>query len=110
LMLDAWRAYRSFADPRGTLPARLAGITPADLTRFVAQARRPQEDADELLMMLTVLGGLLVHGGHDRGVTSALIAAARRIRVRNASNGKYNHENRLVEPLPEAHTEAGNRA
>ncbi len=110
LMLDAWRAYRSFADPRGTLPARLAGITPADLTRFVAQARRTQEDADELLMMLTMLGGL--HGGHDRGVTSALIAAARRIRMRmrNASNGKYNHENRLVEPLPEAHTDAGNRA
>jgi hypothetical protein len=108
-MLDAWRAYRSFAEARGTLPARLAGIIPADLTRFVAQARRTQEDVDGLLMMLTMLGGLLVHGGHDQGVTSALIAAARRIRVRNASNGKYNHENRLVEPLPDARTDAGNQ-
>jgi hypothetical protein len=98
LLLEAWTAYRTFTERRGTLPARLEDISPADLARFVAHARSAQQNIDALLMMLTMLGSLLVHAGYNRRVLATLTAAVRRKRVQNARNGKYSHEKRLVEP------------
>jgi hypothetical protein len=66
LLLEAWTAYRTFTERRGTLPARLEDISPADLARFVAHARSAQQNIDALLMMLTMLGSLLVHAGYNR--------------------------------------------
>lgn len=97
-LLDAWTAYCTFAAEYGTLPARLEDISPADLTRFVAHARSVQGDIDALLMMLTMLGSLLLRAGNNPTVLAALMAAVRRMRVKNTSSGKYAYVKKSVAP------------
>jgi hypothetical protein len=107
-LLDAWDAYSTFATEHGTLPARLEGITPAQLTRFVVHARSVQEDINGLLMMLTMLGTLLMQAGHHPRVLAALTTAVRRIRVQNARNGKYAYGREFVPPASGPHVDSGN--
>ncbi len=106
-LLDAWDAYSTFAAEHGTLPARLEGIDPVELTRFVVHARSVQEDINALLMTLTMLGTLLMHAGHHPRVLAALTAAVRRIRVQNARNGKYAYGSEFVPPASGPHVDSG---
>jgi hypothetical protein len=58
--------------------------------------------------MLTMLGTLLKHAGHNPRVLAALTAAVRRIRVQNARNGKYAYAREFVQPASGPQADPGN--
>jgi hypothetical protein len=98
LLLCAWMMFGTFLEQRGTLPGRLEDISPRELGPFVTHCRSAQTDADALLMTLAALRTLLMRAGHHAGELAALTVPTRRVRMRNASNGKYRYQRQIEEP------------